>query len=123
MALTVCVQFAILFTFMDIWFQTVYELCVNDLVCKCVPAFTCLTHLNCNSVTLVCNAIMSDRCNQCRYFTVASEECYAPKLQTVVTCVDGQASCNFHGMVQCYGQMLHIVVTLHRNFLHLVTIS
>ncbi len=29
--------------------------------------------------------------------------------------------CNFHEMVQCYRQMLRIVVTLRINFLHLVT--
>ncbi len=28
---------------------------------------------------------------------------------------------NFHGMIQCYGLMLRIAVTLHSNFLHLVT--
>ncbi len=31
--------------------------------------------------------------------------------------------CNFHRPVQCYGQMLHIAVTLHSNFLHLITSS
>ncbi len=30
---------------------------------------------------------------------------------------------SFHEMVQCYGHMLHIAVTLHSNFLHLVTLS
>ncbi len=29
---------------------------------------------------------------------------------------------NFHRMVQCYGLMLHIAVTCHSNFLHLVTL-
>ncbi len=33
-----------------------------------------------------------------------------------VTCVDGRVCCNFHGMVQCYAQMLHIVVMLCSNF-------
>ncbi len=41
--------------------------------------------------------------------------CYAPRLWMMVTCVDGQVCSNFHGTVQCYGQMLH------SNFLHLVT--
>ncbi len=45
------------------------------------------------------------------------------KVQTMVTCVDGQACCHFHGTVQCYRQMLRIAVTLHSNFLHLVTSS
>ncbi len=31
--------------------------------------------------------------------------------------------CNFHGMVQCYGQMLNIAVTSYSNLLHLVTSS
>ncbi len=44
-----------------------------------------------------------------------------PLLQTVVTCVDGQAWCNFYRMVQCSRQMLHIAVMLHSNFFHFVT--
>ncbi len=39
----------------------------------------------------------------------------------MVPCVDRQACCSFHGMVQCSEQMLHMAVTLHSNFLHLVT--
>ncbi len=45
------------------------------------------------------------------------------KLQPMVTCVDGQVCYNFHTMVQCYRQTLHIAVMLHSNFLHLVTLS
>ncbi len=41
-------------------------------------------------------------------------------LWTIVTCVDGQVSCNFHEMVPCYRQMLNITVTLHINFLKLL---
>ncbi len=41
----------------------------------------------------------------------------------MVTCVDGQMYCNFHGVVQCYGQMLHIAVMLRSNVLHLATSS
>ncbi len=37
--------------------------------------------------------------------------------------VGGQAFCNFHGMVQCYENMLHIAVMLYSNLLHLVTSS
>ncbi len=37
----------------------------------------------------------------------------------MVTCLDGHTRYNFHGMVQCYGQMLRIAVTLHDNFLQL----
>ncbi len=44
-------------------------------------------------------------------------------LQVMVAFVDGQVCCNFRGMVQCYGQTLHIVVTLCSNFLLLVTLS
>ncbi len=55
--------------------------------------------------------------SQCWYFAVASNECYASRLPMMVTCVDGRACCNFHGTVQCCGQMLH------SNFLHLVSLS
>ncbi len=40
-----------------------------------------------------------------------------------LTCVDKRVCCNFRGMVQCYGQMLHIAVTLPSNFLYVVTSS
>ncbi len=30
--------------------------------------------------------------SQCLYFAAASKECYAPRLKTMVTCVDGQAN-------------------------------
>ncbi len=39
------------------------------------------------------------------------------------TRVSGQMGGNFHGMVQCYRQMLHIVVMLHCNFVDIVTSS
>ncbi len=32
----------------------------------------------------------------------------------MVTFVDGQVCCNFHGMLQCYGLMLHIAIILKR---------
>ncbi len=54
-------------------------------------------------------------------FCVALKECCAPRLPTMVTCVDGQACCCFHGMVQCYGQMLRVAVTICSNYLHRVT--
>ncbi len=41
----------------------------------------------------------------------------------MVACVDRQACCNFHEMVQCYEQVLHIAVLLQSNFLLLVTSS
>ncbi len=41
----------------------------------------------------------------------------------IVICVEGRVCCNFHGMVKCYRQMLPTAVTLHSNFLHLVTSS
>ncbi len=61
------------------------------------------------------NTVTSAHSNQCPYFAIASKECYAPRLQTLITCVNGQACYNFRGMVQCYGQMLR------SNFLYLVT--
>ncbi len=59
----------------------------------------------------------SDKCapfSQCQYFTVTSKECYKPRLQTVITCVDGQA--NIHivftsCIVEWSGTMLPIDVT------------
>ncbi len=38
------------------------------------------TDLYCSSVTSVCNTVTSTRFSQCRYFVVASKECYAPRL-------------------------------------------
>ncbi len=73
---------------------------------------------NYNSVTSMCNTVTSAYFSQHQYFAVASKENYTPRLWMMVTCVDGQAYCNFHGMVQCYRQMLRIAVTLHSNFLY-----
>ncbi len=71
----------------------------------------------------MCNTVTSACSSQCQYFTLASKEWYTWRLRTMVTCVDKQERCNFHGMVQCYGQMLHIAVMLCNNFLHLVILS
>ncbi len=46
-----------------------------------------------------------------------------PRLQTMVTYVNRQERCNFHGMVQCYGQMLHIALCYAVIYLHLVNSS
>ncbi len=67
-------------------------------------------------VTLTCST-------RCWYFAVASKACYAPRLPLLVTYVGGQVCCYFHGMVQCYRQMLRISVMLCSNFFHLVTSS
>ncbi len=61
------------------------------------------------------NTVTSASSSQCRYFIIISKECYASRLQTMVTSVDGKVCCNFHRMVQCYGPMLC------SNFLHLIT--
>ncbi len=50
----------------------------------------------CNTVTSVCNTVTSGCSSQCRrYFAVASKECYAPGLRTIVTSVDEQECCKF----------------------------
>ncbi len=67
-----------------------------------------------NNVTSACSS-------QYRYFAVTSKECYTPRLWTTVSWVGGHACCKFHGMVQCYRQMLRIAVTIRSNFLYLVT--
>ncbi len=36
----------------------------------------------------------------------------------MVTSMDRQVCCNFHGMVQCYGQMLRIAVMLKQVHMH-----
>ncbi len=41
----------------------------------------------------------------------------------MVTFVDRQVCCNFHGTVQSYGPRLHIAVMLHSNLLHLIISS
>ncbi len=69
----------------------------------------------------MCNTVPSACFSQCRYFAVAWNKCYMQRLWTTFKCVDGQACSNFHGMVQCYGQMLPIAVTLRSNFLNLAT--
>ncbi len=45
-----------------------------------------------NSVTSVHNSITSSRSRKCRYFTVTSKECYAPRLRMMITYVDHQAN-------------------------------
>ncbi len=92
----------------------------------CASLFSALhvcTRLNCSSVTSACDTIISTHSSQCRYFAVASKECYTPRLMTTVTWVDGQMFQNFHGMVQCYGQILGTAVTFHSNCLHFVASS
>ncbi len=76
-----------------------------------------------NSVISVPNTVTSAHSSQFRYFPVASKKCYAPRIWMMVTCVYGQACCNFHETVLCYGQMLVIAVMLHINILHIVTLS
>ncbi len=84
-----------------------------------VATSTCFTVMSRYNVKLhVCAHLSS----QCRYFTVKSKGCFAPRLQIRVTYVDIQMCCNFQGMVQCYIQMLHIVVMLRSNFLRLVNL-
>ncbi len=53
-----------------------------------------------NSVTSVHNSVTSACSSQCWYFAVASKECYAPKLQKTVTCVNRQA--NIHRYSHTY---------------------
>ncbi len=64
-------------------------------ICKCNAAIasTCgWVNCNCNSSTSVHNTITSSRSSQCQYFAIVSKECYASRLQTIVTWVDGQAN-------------------------------
>ncbi len=44
-----------------------------------------------NRVKSVCNSVTSDGSSQHWYFAIASKECNTPKLQIMVTCVDGRA--------------------------------
>ncbi len=53
------------------------------------------------------SALTSACTSQCQYFAIASKEYFASRLRIPVTCVDAQVCSNFHGMVQCYRQMLH----------------
>ncbi len=74
--------------------------------------------------TVISHTIINSTCYTIQFamvshYSVVLHACtylYAPSLQKTITCVDGQAYCNFHGMVQCYRQMLHIEVILHSNF-------
>ncbi len=90
----------------------------NTIANKCE-----LVNHNCNRVTSVGNIVTSACYSQCQYFAAASKECYTPRLQTMVICVDRQSSCNFHEMVQCYRQMLRTAVMLRSNFLHLIFVA
>ncbi len=96
-------------TFTNVWFAKAIANRCRQVDCYCI------------SVTSVHNSVTSAHSSQCRYFAVASRECYTSRLQIMVTCVDRKVCCNFHRMVQCYRQMLHIAIMLHSNFLLLVT--
>ncbi len=75
-----------------------------------------------NTITSVRNTVISAHSSQ-QYSAIVSKKCYASRLWMTVTGMDGQGNCNFHGMVQCYGHMLHITIMLRNNFLHRVTSS
>ncbi len=89
-------------------------------ICNVMPLRTSVDGY---TITSVCKTVTSACPTQCRYFAIASKECYAPRLQTTITCVDRQVYCNFHKTVQCYRQMLYNAVTLCSNILYLVSSS
>ncbi len=61
-----------------------------------------------NSVTLMHNTVASAHSIQYWYSAVTSKGMLYTNVTMTVTRVDGQARCNFHGIVQCYRQMLRI---------------